>query len=47
MSAPFVLFLVALGIGCTAITGNPWYAVGAFFVIAAWVLANTWWKYRP
>lgn len=45
MSAPFVLTLTVIGVGATAITGNPWYAIGAFFVIAAWVLAHTLGKY--
>lgn len=46
MSAPFVLTLTVIGVGATWITGNPYYAVGAFFVIAAWVLAHTWGRYK-
>jgi hypothetical protein len=46
LTAPFVLFITFLGIGATSITGNPWYAIGGFFVIAAWVLAHSWGKYK-
>lgn len=47
MTAPFVLFVTILGVGCTYITGNPYYAIGGFFAIAGWVLAHTagrYWK---
>lgn len=46
LTAPFVLTVTILGVGGSFITGSPYYAIGGFFVIAAWVLAHTWGKYR-